>query len=294
MFKYQRTDLPLEKDTNGRFLPWLIALMVFLTVISFGVLLALNSVASRWDSSIGNSISIQLYSQQNLTTDNTVLQKVLSLLAGNKDIRKYEVVSDQEIINLVKPWLGEAYESFDFPMPRLISVELVEGAKIDATLLEKQISDQGIDVSVDDHYVWLARFVDFVKTIQWVVLMILGFVLFALVGTVVFVTRTGLEVHREVIEVLHFIGAQDQYIARQFAGRAMVMSFRGALLGSALGTLALFVIIFFLEKIGNNFVIELHPQFFYTGFLIGLPVFVGLTARSAAHATVLWLLSRIP
>src|SRR5262249_1790127 len=55
----------------------------------------------------------------------------------------------------------------------------------------------------------------------------------AAAGTVIFVTRTGLAVHQPVIEILHLVGAQDRYIARQFQSQ----SFRVSLIGGVIGTL---------------------------------------------------------
>ena len=43
----RRTDLQLERDSLGRFLPWLIAFMVYLSVLAFAGMLALDDIATR-------------------------------------------------------------------------------------------------------------------------------------------------------------------------------------------------------------------------------------------------------
>ena len=75
-------------------------------------------------------------------------------------------------------------------------------------------------VIVDDHKIWLARLVDLVETLEALACTVLVFVILATIGTVIFTTKTGLAIHREAIEVLHLIGAQDSYIAGQFANKA--------------------------------------------------------------------------
>ena len=71
---------------------------------------------------------------------------------------------------------------------------------------------------------------------------ILALIGLATIGTVIFTTRTGLAVHQEAIEVLHLIGAQDSYIARQFATRALMLALRGGLIGLALAVPTLIAI----------------------------------------------------
>jgi len=45
----RRSDLSLERDAQDRFLPWLVAFMVFLAVLAFALAVAVHQVAARWD-----------------------------------------------------------------------------------------------------------------------------------------------------------------------------------------------------------------------------------------------------
>src|SRR3546814_6586819 len=58
---------------------------------------------------------------------------------------------------------------------------------------------------------------------------------------VAFVTRMGLAAHQRSIELLHMLGAQDSYVARQFQNHALRFGLRGGLIGllGALPTLYL-------------------------------------------------------
>ena len=292
MIRYKRTDLPLEKDTVARFLPWLIALMVFLSVIAGGVLATLDTLIERWDTGVGHTMTIQLPENNNKKNNAVELQEVLSVLASNKKIKRYEVISDQRTKELLAPWLGNIEKLDILPIPSLIDIEIIPGANLQAEDLQAAIRNKFPKVVVDDHRVWLLRLIKLIRTIELVTFITLGFILLALVGTIIFVTRTSLEVHRDVIEVLHLIGAQDTYIAKQFAGRAMVMAFRGAVLGIILGTPALLTIGYFLAKMQTIVFIEPGLNVIYVILGISLPILVGLIAQMTAKITVLKLLSR--
>ena len=47
----------------------------------------------------------------------------------------------------------------------------------------------------------------------------------------VFTARIGLAIHHSVIEILHLLGAQDAYIARQFQVHALWLGLRGGVIG---------------------------------------------------------------
>ncbi len=50
--------------------------------------------------------------------------------------------------------------------------------------------------------------------------------------TVVFVTRTGLSIHRSVIEIVHLIGAPDSYVAQQFQAQSLRLGVVGGVVGT--------------------------------------------------------------
>src|SRR5216684_694126 len=53
-------DIPLNRDGSGRFLPWLIALMVYLAGLALAGTLVLNSALQRWDRNLAGTLTVQL------------------------------------------------------------------------------------------------------------------------------------------------------------------------------------------------------------------------------------------
>ncbi len=288
-----RSDLPLDKDALSRFLPWLIAFMVFLAVLAMAGMLVLNSTASRWDQGISGTLTIQLIPTDDPEEDDERLQKVLSIIAQTPEIDRYETLSDDRLLKLLEPWLGVTEGIKDLPLPRLVDVELKAGAKLDADALNKRLQAQVSGVGVDDHRIWLKRLVRLIQTVQGLATLVLVFIALATIGTVVFTTRTGLAIHREAIEVLHLIGAQDSYVARQFASRALMLGLKGGVIGLALALPTLMGIGALARQMESTLLPDVTLGLAHWTVLAALPVVVSLIAMLTARLTVMNTLSRM-
>ena len=60
MMRRRGFDIPLNRDGSGRFLPWLIALMVYLAGLALAGMLVLNGALQRWDRSLSGTLTVQL------------------------------------------------------------------------------------------------------------------------------------------------------------------------------------------------------------------------------------------
>lgn len=253
----------------------------------------LNSVADRWDQGVTGTLTVQISPSEDAAEDDIRLRAALTVLASTKAIDRYAVMSDERVLKLLEPWLGGVANSQELPLPRLIDVELHSGMELDAEDLARRLAEKVPGSSVDDHRVWLERLVSLIRTVQTLATMVLIFIGCATVGTVVFTTRTGLAIHREAIEVLHLIGAQDAYIARQFARRALSLGLTGGLLGLLLGIPTLLAIGYLVGRMDGFLVPSLHLEL-YHWFLVGaLPVGVAIIAMTTARLTVLRSLGKM-
>ncbi len=289
MFKFllRRSDLPLDRDAHSQFLPWLIAFMVFLAVLAMAGMLMLNSVAERWDQGVTGTLTVQIAPSEDSSEDDIRLRAALTVLASTKAIDRYEVMSDSRVLKLLEPWLGGIANSDELPLPRLIDVELHSGAVLDSKQLAERLAAKVPGSSVDDHRVWLERLVNLIRTVQTLATLVLVFIAFATVGTVIFTTRTGLAVHREAIEVLHLIGAQDAYIAQQFSRRALSLGLTGGFLGLILGVPTLIGIGFLVGRMDGFLMPGLHLATYHWVIVGLLPIGVAVIAMVTARLTVL-------
>lgn len=226
-------DLPLDRDPGTRFLPWLIAFMVYLAALSVVATAIMQSVSARWERGVSDTLTVQIPPGESVKEDQTRIEETLKILRAHPAVVLAEPMAKSHVISLLEPWLGTGATLADMPLPHLIDVSVRSSVELDATQLVNDLGKVAPGATLDDHRVWLERLIRMSQTLEWGAYIVLALIVTASTGTVFFVTRTGLAIHQDVIEVLHLIGAQDTYIARQFAEHALNLGLRGGLLGLA-------------------------------------------------------------
>jgi cell division transport system permease protein len=284
-----RTDLSLERDAQDRFLPWLVAFMVFLAVLAFALAATVHQVAGRWDKGARGTLTVQVPVSD---SDDDALPAVLELLRATPGIASAEPLADDELARLIEPWIGRIAAG-DIPMPRLIDVRTRPGARPDLDTLRVRLAAAAPGTVVDDHRAWLGRLLRLMRALEATALAVLALVLVVTVGTVIFTTRTGLSIHHEAIEVMHLIGAQDSYVARQFAGRALALGLKGGAIGLVLALPALAAIGALFGRESGGVLPEVTFSLLHWAAIAALPVAVALTAMATARITVQASLARI-
>jgi len=300
----RRTDLQLERDSLGRFLPLLIAFMVYLSVLALAGMLALDDIAGRWDKGMSGTLTVQMaptpgsggtsgQAKKASKNDAKRLQAILGLLKATPGVARADILGDDKLMALLEPWLGKGAFGADLPLPKLIDVELKKGATLDMAALDLRLKAIAPSAVIDDHGVWLGHLVDLIQTVKALALAVLMFIAFATTGTVIFATRTGLAIHHEAIEVLHLIGAQDSYIARQFASRALMLGLRGGVIGLLLAVPTLWGIGYLARSLQSGFLPEFSLGLGHLVILACLPVVVALIAMISARLTVMKTLAKM-
>lgn len=285
-----RTDLSLERDAQDRFLPWLVAFMVFLAVLAFALAASVHQVAGRWDQGARGTLTVQVPVAE--SDDGTALAAVLTLLRATPGVASAEPLADEQLARLIEPWIGRVAAG-DIPIPRLIDVRIRPGARPDLDSLRVRLAAAAPGTVVDDHRAWLVRLLALMRALEATALAVLGLVLVVTVGTVIFTTRTGLSIHHEAIEVMHLIGARDTYIARQFAGRALALGLIGGAIGIALALPALAAIGALFGRESGGVLPEVTFSLLQWAAIGAMPLLVALTAMLTARFTVLASLARI-
>jgi cell division transport system permease protein len=290
----RRTDLPLDRDVLSRFLPWLIAFMVYLASLALAGVLILDNLAGRWDTGISATLTVQIPATGDAGKDARRTTAVIEKLRAIPDVVYAEPVGHEQILALLEPWLGTVAADADLPLPHLIDVKLNPGGRIDAKELSKHLAKIAPGTLVDDHGVWLDRLLRLLRAIEALATGALALMGLATAGTVVFTTRTGLAIHQDVIEVLHLIGARDAYIARQFGQRALALGLRGGLFGLALAVPTLLGVGSLASRIEAGLLPSLSLAPLHWVALAALPPAAAVIAMLTARLTVIRTLSRMP
>ena len=293
-------DLPLDNSPDSKFLILLIALMSFLAVLALSGTFALNSMTEKWSSGLENKVTIEISIETkdgHILSQDTVLKETKDLyemLSEHKAVKSAELLGDKEIQELISPWIGNDLSLGDIPLPGLIALEL---RKIDTNGLnglKKDIGKISKHAMLETHHEWLSDLINFTSTLRTLALMVA--LIIAAITTIAISSaiRTRLAIHNNVVELLHYMGATDNYIARQFQKHAMVLSLKGALIGTAIGLAATFLLAFLSRNTGTDLIPVIRIGGLGVFVLCLIPILVSCITILTSHVTVLRSLSKMP
>jgi cell division transport system permease protein len=274
----------------GRSLAAVVAIMTFLAALTIGAVMMVVGAASDWQSDIGREVSIQVrpVSGRDIEADVRAAIDVTRATGGIADVRAY---TREESEQLIEPWLGSGLALGELPIPRMIVVKLVSGAKPDFAGLRKTLADQVPSASLDDHRGWIERMRIMAETAVAVGVAILALVMAVTVLSVAFATRGAMAANRPIVEVLHYVGATDDFVAGQFQRHFLILGFKGGAIGGA-AAIALFAILtavnaWFAGTLGGD-----EASALFGSFSIGVAGYVAILVLIVLMAVVTAVTSR--
>lgn len=227
-----KREMPLvpEDSVASRALVIVIAIMTFLACLTAGAALLIGDASQRWRNDVGRSVTIQIKPQTGQDIDLIVSKATeAALKADGVASAKPMTLSDSE--RMLEPWLGQGLDLSQLPIPRLIVVEMKNGEGSDLKPLRAALAGAAPSASVDDQSVWLTRLNTMAGVIELFAAGIFVLVIVAMATAIGFATRGAMAGNKEIMEVLHFVGAADLYIATQFQAHFRKVGSRGAVIG---------------------------------------------------------------
>lgn len=270
-------------------MPWVIAIMMFLTVLAAAAGLALGSAARALSADLVGRLTIQL-PEANPVLRETGKQAIISELGRLGVIEKIEPVSEEELGALLDPWLGAEARDADLPIPALIDVELRRATPADIADVRKAVKAVVPAARVDEHARWLAPLANLLESLKWLSAMLVLMMTAATATTVVLAARGALNTHRSVIEVMHLLGSTDGQVAGLFQRRIALDALFGGLagLGGALAVMAL--VGSRMNAIGSDLLGSTRLGWLEWTIILALPLLGALLATVAARLTILFAL----
>jgi cell division transport system permease protein len=214
----------------GRALIAVVAIMTFLASITTGAVLLVAASAAEWQSDVASEITVQLRPRggRDLERDTQAAVEALRTQPGIVEVRPF---SKEESAKLLEPWLGSGLSLDELPVPRVIIARIAPGAALDLTGLRNRVSQAAPSASVDDHRAWIERMRSMTGAIVFAGIGILVLVIIATIISVSFATRGAMAANRPIVEVLHFVGAGDRYIANRFLRHFLRLGLEGGIIG---------------------------------------------------------------
>jgi cell division transport system permease protein len=273
-------------------MPWVIAIMMLLTVLAAAAGLRLASAASGLDAGMGNRLTIQIVEPNPDRREAEAGAAVAALRAfpGVVNVRR---VPPAELAALLEPWLGTGGLEADLPVPDMIDVDLAPTAYASRDGLAAAVSAAAPSARVDDNAQWLAPLAKLIAALKWLAAALVILMIGASAATVVLAARASLDMHRGTIEVLHLMGATDLQVARLFQRRIALDALFGGIVGLAGAGLVLLVIGNRVGALGSDLLGSEGLSAMSWLILFALPVAGVVLATLVARATILRALGRM-
>jgi cell division transport system permease protein len=273
-------------------MPWVIAIMMFLTVLAAAAGLRLQSAAAGLGADIGNRLTVQIIEPNPDLREAETQAAVAALraLPGVVDVRR---VPAAELDALLEPWLGAGGLEADIPIPEMIDVDLSPEAFARRSSLEAAVAAAAPSARIDANAQWLAPLAKLIAALKWLAAALVILMIGASAATVVLAARASLDTHRGTIEVLHLMGATDVQVARLFQRRIALDALFGGVVGLAGAGLVLLVIGHRVGALGSDLLGSAGLSATSWLILIALPVAGVVLAMLVARATILRALGRM-
>ncbi len=286
------SDAPLipRDSVAGRALVVVIAIMTFLACLTAGAALLVADASRGWRSEVLRDATVQIKAGPGENIDNLVA-KVVSIASQAKGVESVHAYSKAESEQLLEPWLGSGLDLSQLPIPRLIVVRLSGQRPEDLAALRAALAAAAPQASLDDHRVWADRIGTMADAVVVLAAALFALMILAMGTAIGFATRGAMAGNREIVEVLHLVGASDKFIASEFQTHFRRLGLRGSMIG-ALAAMAFFAAasllsFFWAHSPGGG---EIAAMF--GSFVLGLYGYLALALVCAAVTLLTGLLSR--
>jgi cell division transport system permease protein len=290
-------DLGLRRALSDRLLPALVAAMTFLAALTLAGVLAAAGMAEHWRQGAAAVLTVQVPRPNADAGGSTRLERATALLRGTPGITRVRALSDAELADLLRPWLGTGAQALSLPLPAVIEVRLAPGEVEAPDTLQARLAAAAPGSFLESHGVWLQRLTTLARSLQACALAALLLVAGVAAAVVAVATRAGLAARRDAIEIVHGLGASDSFIAGRFARRATLLAATGACIGAAVALPVLLALASLAAPFGMAAaapgVLPTLPVALWVA-LPGLPASAAAIGWLTAQATVRRWLRRLP
>ena len=246
-------------SVTGRSLTLVIAIMCFLACLTSGAVYMISRSADAWLKDMASEVTVQVEPREGADTEK-VLKDAVALLTKVPGVTSVKALSLDDSSALLEPWLGQADVLKSLPVPRLIALEIDRGSPPDLDGLRQKLQATFQGVSLDDHRHWQQQIQTVTRSFALGGLMILGLVAAATIAIIVSATRSAMASNRDIVEVLHFVGATDRFISHEFETHFLKLGIKAGLVGALAAGLLFLAAPTLVELVGGHTVsvAELH------------------------------------
>ena len=281
----KQNNILFVTDSSRLFLPWMSMLMGFIAVLVLAAGITSYRSITDWQRVVSGSLTVQIptYTESGESRAERVskdIETALTILRSSPGVQGATLLSDNQMAELMNPWLSDDMVVSELPLPKLIDVVVDSNEYPDIAQLKMDLSSQVPSAILDSHRMRLEPLLKLagggIKLISFILILLALTASF----TVIYATRTSLMAHEYIISLIHMMGANDWFIIRKYAVRHFVLTFMGAFFGFLLSLPIM---------AGISFLIRGATLDFIWNSALGLSEWIALLAISVVLAVLAFL-----
>jgi cell division transport system permease protein len=246
-------------SVTGRSLTLVVAIMCFLACLTAGAVWMIKESADAWLKDIASEVTVQVEPKEKTDIEKAVAE-VVTFLEKQPGIRSAKPLSLAASSELLEPWLGSSDALKSLPVPRLIAIEIDRVEPPDLGEINTVLNRDFKGVTLDDHRRWQQQIRAVTESFALGGLAILALVAAATMAIIVSATKSAMASNREIVEVLHFVGATDKFISREFEKHFLRLGIKAGVVGAVSAMLVFLGMPAIMELLGGGAVSAVEMQ----------------------------------
>ena len=274
-------------------MPWVIAIMLFLTLLVAAAGLTLAEAARQGGQDLARHVTVQIIEAD-------PAQRAAQRAAVTRALRKLDSIAevkpvpDADVRALLEPWLGTGVIDADVPVPALVDVRFASVPTAETlTRLQSTLRSVAPNIRVDSHSSWMAPFFELMRALLWLAAAVFLLLLVATSAVVILAVRSTLNTHRETIEIMHMMGGTDVQAARLFQRRVALDALLGGIVGFIVAAVVIITVGGRFAAVEPGLLSGAHFPYYGWAILALIPLAVMALAMLMARMTVISALKRM-
>jgi len=274
-------------------MPWVIAIMIFLTVLAAAAGLAMTRAMGDVSDELSSRATVQIV-EANSEIRSDQAAAVAERLRSIPLVEEVRVLPPEEIEALIEPWLGTQDLGEDIPLPALVDVKLARAATdAEYQSLRSDLQRIAPGARIEPSSGYIAPVISLVRSFQWIAFGLVALLALATASAVIISARSALNTHSETIAVVHLLGGTDEQISRLFQRRIALDALLGGLIGLVGGGAIIWLISGQLSALGSGLVQSVGLDWWSWLIIAVIPILGMFLAMITARWTVIGALKKI-
>lgn len=279
-------------SVTGRALAMVVAIMSCLACLTVGAVYMINRSADTWMRDIASEVTVQIEAGKTEKSEDTV-KEVIAFLGQQPGIAGVDMLTQDQSAELLEPWLGDVSNIKELPIPRLLAIEIDSDRTPNFTAIRSELASRFQGVTLDDHRQWQQQIRTVTRSFALGGLAVLALVAAATTAIIITATRSAMSSNREIVEVLHFVGATDRFIAHEFERNFLRLGVRSGILGALVAALIFLALPMILHFLGGGAMATTEMQRFLGSGTLDLKGYGFLALVIVVVAALCMLTSRV-